>query len=114
MKGTIKASAQITRLFQAANKTVGRNLLVFVQSYGQRDHGGRVAFIAGKKLGSAPLRNRAKRRMREAARLAGLPKAGLDVLLVARAGADHAQLASLVAQISQAIDKDVPQNGKTG
>ena len=45
---------------------------------------GRVAVIAGKRLGSAPCRSRAKRLIREAARLNGAPWAGSDVLLIAK------------------------------
>ena len=50
----------------------------------QRGPGGRVAFVAGKKLGGAVLRNRARRVLREAARLAGAPWNGTDVVLIAR------------------------------
>ena len=44
---------------------------------------GRVAFAAGKRLGNAVYRNRCKRVLREAAREAGLPRDGYDVVLLA-------------------------------
>ena len=49
----------------------------------QHDQTGRVAFIAGKKLGNAVKRNRSKRVMREAARSLELPKPGFDIILMA-------------------------------
>lgn len=56
---------------------------------------GRCAFVAGKKLGVAPFRNRCKRVMREAARGLGAPWSGYDVVFNARrkvAVAPHDQL----------------------
>jgi ribonuclease P protein component len=48
----------------------------------------RVGFTATRRVGGAVVRNRAKRRMREAARvtLPGLAKAGCDYVLIARGG----------------------------
>ncbi|MBS5479100.1 MAG: ribonuclease P protein component, partial [Coriobacteriia bacterium] len=63
----------------------------------QRDQAGRVAFIAGKKLGCAVVRNRSKRVLRAVAREAGLPAVGYDVVLVANArtrSADHEEVAA--------------------
>lgn len=45
---------------------------------------GRVAFVAGRKVGGAVVRNRAKRVLRESCRRAGGPWPGFDVVLVAR------------------------------
>jgi ribonuclease P protein component len=45
---------------------------------------GRLAFVAGKRLGSAPERNRAKRLMREAAHQLKAPWDDRDVVFVAR------------------------------
>jgi len=55
--------------------------------------------LAGKRLGSAPQRNRAKRLIREAARKHGAPWPGLDALLVARE--------SLIGQGQEAADRDM-------
>lgn len=62
---------------------------------------GRVAYIAGKKLGSAPQRSRAKRRLREAARIAGAPWYGHDVLLVAKQGIAHKDFNQIVASLKR-------------
>ncbi len=53
----------------------------------------RVGFTASKKVGKAVLRNRAKRRLREAARavLPILGRPGWDYVLIARAGATAAR-----------------------
>lgn len=49
----------------------------------QRGRDGRVAYIAAKRLGGAVWRNRSRRVLREALRLAGGPVSGMDMLLVA-------------------------------
>lgn len=50
----------------------------------QHDRFGRVAFIAGKKLGNAVWRNRAKRRLREIYRQNFSSYKGLDILMIAK------------------------------
>lgn len=44
---------------------------------------GKVAFVAPKRLGNAPVRNRGKRVLREAARSCGLPRDGYNMILFA-------------------------------
>ena len=51
-----------------------------------RDQTGRVAFVAGKKLGNAVHRNRCKRVLRASLRRAGGPWPGSDVAIIARPG----------------------------
>jgi ribonuclease P protein component len=61
----------------------------------------RIGVSAGQSLGSAVRRNRAKRRMREAARrqAASLPP-GWDLLLVARSGLDQAPWQTVVQAVA--------------
>lgn len=66
---------------------------------------GRVAFIAGKKLGGAVVRNRAKRVLRAAARTAGGPWAGLDVLLIARSATGHSRSDDVARAIIKMLTK---------
>ena len=75
----------------------------------------RVGFTATKKVGGSVIRNRAKRRMREAARqlIPVLAKPGHDYVLIARTGAPTRPWARLLddvksALISLAADSDRP------
>ncbi len=71
----------------------------------------RIGFTATKKIGSAVLRNRARRRLREAAR-ATLPEAatpGCDYVLVARAGTLTHDYAAMVADLRAALRALAPK-----
>lgn len=75
----------------------------------------RVGFTATKKVGGAVIRNRAKRRLREAARalIPVLAKPGYDYVLIARAGAPTRPWDRLLddvksALISLAADSESP------
>ena len=71
----------------------------------QHDLNGRVAFIAGKKLGGAVWRNRAKRRMRGICGEIGGPFAGWDVVFIAKRGVDTAPFDEMVAHVGKALKK---------
>ena len=95
---TIKSSEEITRLFKQGNRFHTAHLTFIVLP--QCDHGessdGRVAFIAGKKLGNAVWRNRAKRRMRAICRDIGGPWKDLDVVFLAKKSITEAQYIDLL------------------
>ena len=107
---TIKSSSEISNLF-----AVGRRLktpyLTFIVSDAaekngavrvkQHDRYGRVAFIAGKKLGNAVWRNKAKRRMRALCRDLGGPWEGYDVIFLAKS----TLTASNYSKVLKACDK---------
>ena len=61
----------------------------------------RVGFVAGRNVGSAVVRNRAKRRLREAAAQAEL-KDGADYVVIASASVVEAPFRRLVACLEQA------------
>lgn len=90
---TITSSTEISQLFSSGKriKTPYLTLIVGEHAYGKprgdvEQHGpsGRVAFIAGKKLGNAVWRNRAKRRMRAVCHDLGGPWPNLDVIFLAK------------------------------
>ena len=57
--------------------------------------------IAGKRLGTAPQRNKAKRRIREAARLAQAPWLGFDVVLIAREAIAQADFGTIMKDMNR-------------
>ena len=94
MKGTVKAKDQVERLFQRGRRS--SSYLVTVIALDRKDEAGRCAYIAGKKIGSAPVRNRCKRVLREAAREIGAPWEGKDVAFVARRAVAHEERGKLI------------------
>lgn len=66
----------------------------------------RFGFVAGKKVGKAVVRNRAKRWMRESIRhhLPTMPP-GWDVIVIARAGVAHADFKSIDAAIEALLQR---------
>lgn len=90
---TIKSSTEISQLFSTGKRLKTPYLTLIVgEPFSelnraedvQHDRSGRVAFIAGKKLGNAVWRNRAKRRMRAICQDLGGPWPNKDVVFLAR------------------------------
>ena len=89
----MKSKAEMERLFSEGRRSSSSVLSVIAAP--ANESSGRVAFIAGKKLGVAPLRSRCKRVMRATARELGMPWQDFDVVFIARrrvATADHAKV----------------------
>ncbi len=91
---TIKSSTEISQLFSTGRRLKTPYLTLIVGEHSpmstraedvQHDLPGRVAFIAGKKLGNAVWRNQAKRRLRALCRDLGGPWPDKDVVFLARA-----------------------------
>lgn len=80
----IKSHEDISNLFSCGERRHTPYLTLISLPCEEHDHPGRVAFVAGKKLGGAVWRNGAKRRMREICRLAGGPRQGYDTVFVAK------------------------------
>ena len=96
------------RAVLARRRAKGRTVLVLKRTE-QHDHDlhGRVAFIAGKKLGNAVWRNAAKRRLRALVCDLGGPGAGWDVVISARS----AILKASYSKVSHACEKALEKAG---
>ena len=79
---------------------------IVARSTEQHDRNGRVAFIAGKKLGNAVWRNRAKRRMRALCRELGGPFPGWDVVFLARRTVNESSFEAMLNNCRRALKKN--------
>lgn len=104
VRDTIRSSREIERVFATGRRAATEHFVLLVAptplGAGAR---GRLAFVAGRKLGGAVTRNRAKRVLREAVRRAGGPWQGADVVVVARRSAATASAAELDAALALAL-----------
>jgi ribonuclease P protein component len=104
--GTIKSSREIEAVFREAKRAAHPLIVVLaIQTPEGRGQKGRVAFIAGKKLGNAVIRNRSKRVMRESARRCAGPWSGYDVLLIARSATRDAACGELDAALRAQLSR---------
>jgi ribonuclease P protein component len=111
LKHTITSNEEVNRLFIDARKSVQSNLIVLCAAeLPKSGQAGRVAYLAGKRLGSAPKRNRAKRLLREAARLEGAPWPGFRVVLVARHAGLECGVETFRSDLARAF-RELCQNG---
>lgn len=78
-----------------------------VADEGADHHVARFGFTATKSLGSAVTRNRARRRLKEAVRLAGPAAAveGYDYVLIARSGTVQRRFTELIKDLERALAK---------
>jgi ribonuclease P protein component len=83
--------------------TVTHRPTLVVHALARPDGPPRVAVVAGRKLGSAVRRNRAKRRLRAALRSLALPEA-IDLVVVARPPALRAPFARIVEDLRAALE----------
>ena len=89
LRGRRAAHPLVVALYHPTDVTVGRE--------------GRVAFVAGKKIGGAVSRNRAKRVLRAGARRVGAPWPGYDVVLIAREATGEARPVDLDEAITSVL-----------
>lgn len=105
MLGRLKRRAEFVRAAKAGRKAA-RDMLV-LQALPRNDSQTRLGFTATKKIGNAVARNRAKRRLRAAARLhlAAAPAPGFDLVLIARDGTGSCPFPALLADFESAMRK---------
>ena len=103
---TIKSSREIDKIFQHAARVAHPLIIVLVSATPEgRDQSGRVAFVAGKKLGNAVHRNRCKRVLRAALRRVGGPWPGSDVAIIARPGLGEAGAPAVDGALKNVISR---------
>lgn len=111
MPSRLTRTSDIRAAFAARHVAHGRALSVYARD--RADGGeGRVAVVAGKRVGGAVQRNRAKRRLRALARAAG-PPAGVDLVLVASAPAVRVLFAELAVEYARLRDRAAARAGAT-
>ena len=107
--GRLTRRAEFLYVREGAHRAIGG---IVVQTRQNPDHSQlRVGFTATKKIGNAVARNRAKRRLREAARqlLPDLGVAGFDYVFIARQGTATRDFSRLLDDTRQALLKLAPK-----
>ncbi len=72
---------------------------------------GLVAAIAGRKIGGAVIRNRAKRVIKEAVRLSGGPWGGFRIAIIARHSLENTTPSEVASQLSGILRKSQVDRG---
>ncbi len=105
MLGRLKRRAEFVRAAKAGRKAA-RDCLV-LQALPRSDDETRLGFTATKKIGNAVARNRAKRRLRAAARLhlGAHPAPGYDLVLIARDSTGSCPFPALLGDLQAALRK---------
>lgn len=113
MLPTIKSPREIDRVFSEATRTTHRLVTVMATRTPEgRGPAGRVAFIAGKRTGGAVARNRAKRVLRAAARAAGAPWAGWDVVVLANPRTGRASSLTVAEALEAVLSRTPVGDGR--
>ena len=103
--------ADFDRVYRQGKRHFSQNMTVFWAKRGEAPAGPRVGLTVGKVLGGAVVRNRIKRRMREAVRmcLAGL-KTPVDVVINPKKSALSAEMPKLQQEVGAAFAAIEKQN----
>lgn len=96
--------ADFERVYKQGRRHFASHMTVFYLPRTERDAGTRVGFTVGKVLGGAVLRNRMKRRLREAVRLHGMIPAAMDVVINPKKSLLTAGFVDVQREIRRAFD----------
>lgn len=97
---SLKQNHIFRRLYAKGESSVGHSVVVYCRRNGLEVN--RLGISAGKKLGNAVVRNRARRRLREAYRINEMRcKHGYDIVLVARQRAVKVKFSVLEQELLQ-------------
>ena len=103
----LKHRAEFLNVADARRKFVAPGFVLQARPRGDERALVRVGFTASRKVGGSVVRNRARRRLREAASRA-VPQAGrpgFDYVVIARQGTIGARFADLVSDLARGIDR---------
>ena len=96
-RGRLVSRADFSRVYREGRRYAGEILVLYVRP---TESGRRVGVTAGRGLGGAVIRNRVKRRLREAyRRIEGRLCATGDIVLVARAGVAAAAFTQIMREM---------------
>lgn len=100
----LKAESDVQRVWQQGRAFAHPLVILRVRANGLNQS--RATFVAGKKLGNAVTRNRAKRHLREALRprFLEIPK-GYDFVLIARSNIAQAPFTEIVQAVEQVLQR---------
>ncbi|MCC5948606.1 MAG: ribonuclease P protein component [Nitriliruptoraceae bacterium] len=114
MPDRLRSGRDISRTLRQGRRHACHRVVVHVRRSGDGSTPARLTVVASRRVGNAVQRNRAKRLLREAARLLQW-RAGHDVVLVARAATTTSGLAAVgddVARAAAALDAFEPAAAK--
>jgi ribonuclease P protein component len=103
----LKRRREFLKVADSRNKAVSPGLVLQGMARGDGDDTIRVGFTASRRVGGAVARNRARRRLRAAAReiIPGQGHPGWDYVLIARKGTPTRAYPALMADLSAALER---------
>ena len=104
--GRLRRRAEFLRVAGSGKRASVHGLVLQVLARGD-DGPARLGFTVTKKVGNAVVRNRTRRRLKEAARLAlrERPAAGVDLVLIGRDATRTRDFTALIDDFRRALDK---------